>query len=84
VRIFSVRLAWESGAHVFDGLSDIALGAVGGSTEEHLLEEVSSTWSLEGLVTGSSANENTNGSSLVAGSLSGNSDTIWESCDLYL
>ena len=38
--VLSVGLAGEAGTHVFNGLGNVALGAVGGSTEEHLLEEV--------------------------------------------
>jgi hypothetical protein len=42
VRIFSISLAGEAATHVFNGLGNIALVAVGGSAEKHLLEEVGS------------------------------------------
>ena len=41
--VLSVGFACEATAHVFDGLSNVALGAVSGSTEEHLLKEVRGT-----------------------------------------
>jgi hypothetical protein len=40
--VLSIGLAGEAGSHVFDGLSDVALVAVGSSAEEHLLKEVGS------------------------------------------
>lgn len=35
--VLSVGLAGEAGTHVFDGLGDVTLVAVGGSAEKHLL-----------------------------------------------
>ena len=40
--VFSVGLAREASSHVFNGLDNVALGAVSGSAEEHLLKEVGS------------------------------------------
>lgn len=40
LRVLSVSSACETTAHVFYGLSNVALGAVSGSTEEHLFKEV--------------------------------------------
>jgi hypothetical protein len=40
LRIFSVGLAVVAATHVLNGLCNLALVAAGGSTEEHLLEEV--------------------------------------------
>ena len=41
--ILSVSSACETTPHVFNGLSNVTLSAVGGSTEEHLFKEVRGT-----------------------------------------
>jgi len=41
--VLSVSSACETTPHVFNGLCNVALGAVGGSTEEHLFKEVRGT-----------------------------------------
>jgi hypothetical protein len=41
--VLSVSSACETTPHVFNGLSNVTLGAVGGSTEEHLFKEVRGT-----------------------------------------
>mmetsp|Transcript_119355 Transcript_119355/g.166548 ORF Transcript_119355/g.166548 Transcript_119355/m.166548 type:complete len:385 (-) Transcript_119355:291-1445(-) len=75
----SALTAWlgsVAGTHGFDFLSKVVLGALRGTTEEHLLESVGCTSGLESVLAGTSTNVNTDGRNLTVALLSDNADAV--------
>jgi len=72
----SVGLGVVSGSHILDFLGQFGLGSAISSSQGHLLEKVTGTSGGEILLSGSSANINTNVGSSTWNSLSADSDSI--------
>jgi len=77
--VASALTAWlgmVAGTHGLNLLSKVVLGALRGTTEEHLLESVGCTSGLESVLAGTSTNVDTNGRDLAVALLSDNADAV--------
>ena len=79
----SVGLGVVSGSHILDFLGQFGLGSAISSSQGHLLEKVTGTSGGEILLSGSSANINTNVGSSTWNSLSADSDSILKGGGVY-
>jgi hypothetical protein len=74
--LLSIGLSSVSSSHILDFLSNLSLGSGVGSSQCHLLEEITGTSGGKILLSGSSSNVDTNVSGGTWNSLGANSDTI--------
>jgi hypothetical protein len=82
-RLFTAGLTMKATTKGHNLLVDLGTGVGLAATGKQVAENVGSTSGSLSIVTGASANVDTNGGSLGGGLLSGDADAVGESCDLY-